>query len=215
MKKSLLIIACVMVALVGYAGERKAKKENINSKIVNDMTLYDFTVLDTKKQPVSLAEYKGKVLLVVNTATGCGFTPQYEALENLYKKYQDKGLVILDFPCNQFAGQAPGTEEEIVTFCQLKYNVSFPQFAKIEVNGENASPLFEYLKEQAPSEEYNGLKAKSTAKLLKTISKTYKKENDIRWNFTKFLVDREGNVIGRYAPTTKPEDIEKDILKLL
>ncbi len=215
MKKSLLIIACVMVALVGYAGERKAKKENINSKIVNDMTLYDFMVLDTKKQPVSLAEYKGKVLLVVNTATGCGFTPQYEALENLYKKYQDKGLVILDFPCNQFAGQAPGTEEEIVTFCQLKYNVSFPQFAKIEVNGENASPLFEYLKEQAPSEEYNGLKAKSTAKLLKTISKTYKKENDIRWNFTKFLVDREGNVIGRYAPTTKPEDIEKDILKLL
>ncbi|MBR0295923.1 MAG: glutathione peroxidase [Paludibacteraceae bacterium] len=179
------------------------------------MTLYDFMVLDTKKQPVSLAEYKGKVLLVVNTATGCGFTPQYEALENLYKKYQDKGLVILDFPCNQFAGQAPGTEEEIVTFCQLKYNVSFPQFAKIEVNGENASPLFEYLKEQAPSEEYNGLKAKSTAKLLKTISKTYKKENDIRWNFTKFLVDREGNVIGRYAPTTKPEDIEKDILKLL
>lgn len=215
MKKSLLIIACVMVALVGYAGERKAKKENINSKIVNDMTLYDFMVLDTKKQPVSLAEYKGKVLLVVNTATDCGFTPQYEALENLYKKYQDKGLVILDFPCNQFAGQAPGTEEEIVTFCQLKYNVSFPQFAKIEVNGENASPLFEYLKEQAPSEEYNGLKAKSTAKLLKTISKTYKKENDIRWNFTKFLVDREGNVIGRYAPTTKPEDIEKDILKLL
>ncbi len=215
MKKSLLIIACVMVALVGYAGERKAKKENINSKIANDMTLYDFMVLDTKKQPVSLAEYKGKVLLVVNTATGCGFTPQYEALENLYKKYQEKGLVILDFPCNQFAGQAPGTEEEIVTFCQLKYNVSFPQFAKIEVNGENASPLFEYLKEQAPSEEYNGLKAKSTAKLLKTISKTYKKENDIRWNFTKFLVDREGNVIGRYAPTTKPEDIEKDILKLL
>ena len=215
MKKSLLIISCVMVALVGYAGERKAKKENINSKIANDMTLYDFMVLDTKKQPVSLAEYKGKVLLVVNTATGCGFTPQYEALENLYKKYQDKGLVILDFPCNQFAGQAPGTEEEIVTFCQLKYNVSFPQFAKIEVNGENASPLFEYLKEQAPSEEYNGLKAKSTAKLLKTISKTYKKENDIRWNFTKFLVDREGNVIGRYAPTTKPEDIEKDILKLL
>lgn len=215
MKKSLLIIACVMVALVGYAGERKAKKENINSKIVNDMTLYDFMVLDTKKQPVSLAEYKGKVLLVVNTATGCGFTPQYEALENLYKKYQDKGLVILDFPCNQFAGQAPGTEEEIVTFCQLKYNVSFPQFAKIEVNGENASPLFEYLKEQAPSEEYNGLKAKSTAKLLKTISKTYKKENDIRWNFTKFLISKDGKTIKRFAPTAEPKDFEQDIVDLL
>lgn len=215
MKKSLLIIACVMVALVGYAGERKAKKENINSKIANDMTLYDFMVLDTKKQPVSLAEYKGKVLLVVNTATGCGFTPQYEALENLYKKYQDKGLVILDFPCNQFAGQAPGTEEEIVTFCQLKYNVSFPQFAKIEVNGENASPLFEYLKEQAPSEEYNGLKAKSTAKLLKTISKTYKKENDIRWNFTKFLISKDGKTIKRFAPTAEPKDFEQDIVDLL
>ncbi|MBQ7649166.1 MAG: glutathione peroxidase [Paludibacteraceae bacterium] len=179
------------------------------------MTIYDFTVLDTKKQPVSLAEYKGKVLLVVNTATGCGFTPQYEALEGLYKKYKDQGLVVLDFPCNQFAGQAPGTEEEIVSFCQLKYNVSFPQFAKIEVNGENESPVFTYLKEQAPSEEYNGLKAKATATMLKGISKTFKKENDIRWNFTKFLLDREGNVVGRFAPTTKPEDIETEILILL
>ena len=179
------------------------------------MTIYDFTVLDTKKQPVSLAEYKGKVLLVVNTATGCGFTPQYEALEGLYKKYKDQGLVILDFPCNQFAEQAPGTEEEIVSFCQLKYNVSFPQFAKIEVNGENESPVFTYLKEQAPTEEYNGLKAKAAAAMLNKISKTYNKESDIRWNFTKFLLDREGKVVGRYAPTTKPEDIEKDILKLL
>ena len=179
------------------------------------MTIYDFTVLDTKKQPVSLAEYKGKVLLVVNTATGCGFTPQYEALEGLYKKYKDQGLVVLDFPCNQFAGQAPGTEEEIVSFCQLKYNVSFPQFAKIEVNGENESPVFTFLKEQAPTEEYNGLKAKAAAAMLKKISNTYNKESDIRWNFTKFLVDREGKVVGRYAPTTKPEDIEKDMLKLL
>ena len=149
------------------------------------MKIYDFTVLDTKKNEVKLDEYKGKVLLVVNTATGCGFTPQYEALENLYKKYANKGFVILDFPCNQFGQQAPGTDEEIVSFCQLKYKVSFPQFSKIEVNGENESPLFTYLKE-------NG-----------------------RWNFTKFLVDREGNVVGRYAPTTKPEDIEKDVLKYL
>ncbi|MBR3565354.1 MAG: glutathione peroxidase [Paludibacteraceae bacterium] len=179
------------------------------------MSIFDFVVLDTKKQQVSLSAYKGKVLLIVNTATGCGFTPQYEALENLYKKYADQGLTILDFPCNQFGQQAPGSEEEIVSFCQLKYDVSFPQFAKIEVNGENASPLFEFLKEQAPTEEYNGLKAKATATMLKGISTTYKKENDIRWNFTKFLVDRQGNVVGRYAPTTKPEDIEKDILKLL
>ena len=179
------------------------------------MSIYDLTVLDTKKQPVSLADYKGKVLLIVNTATGCGFTPQYEALENLYKKYQEKGLVILDFPCNQFGQQAPGTEEEIVSFCQLKYTVSFPQFAKIEVNGENESPVFAFLKEQAPTEEYNGLKGKATAAMLKKISKTFKKENDIRWNFTKFLLDREGKVVGRFAPTTKPEDIEAEILKLL
>ena len=183
--------------------------------LVATMNIYDITVLDTKKQPVQLAEYKGKVLLIVNTATGCGFTPQYEALENLYKKYKDQGLVILDFPCNQFGEQAPGTEEEIVSFCQLRYKVSFPQFAKIDVNGENESPVFTYLKEQAPTEEYSGLKAKSTAALLKTISKTYKKESDIRWNFTKFLLDREGNVVGRFAPTTKPEDIESEILKLL
>ena len=186
-----------------------------NNKNIITMTIYDFTVLDTKKQPVKLDLYKGKVLLVVNTATGCGFTPQYEALENLYNKYGDKGLVVLDFPCNQFGQQAPGSDEEIVSFCQLKYNVSFPQFSKIEVNGENESPLFTYLKEQAPTEEYHGLAAKGTAVMLKKISKTYNKESDIRWNFTKFLVDREGNVVKRYAPTTKPEDIEKDILKLL
>ncbi len=179
------------------------------------MNIFDFTVLNTKKEPVKLDAYKGKVMLVVNTATGCGFTPQYEALENLYKQYRDKGLVILDFPCNQFGEQAPGTEEEIVSFCQLKYNVSFPQFAKIEVNGENESPVFTWLKEQAPSEEYKGIAAKGTGAMLKKISKTYNKESDIRWNFTKFLIDREGNVVGRFAPTTKPEDIEKEIVKHL
>ena len=207
--KKLFVILAVGVCVLAACAQRD------NNKTDKTMAIYDFTVLDTKKQPVSLAEYKGKVLLVVNTATGCGFTPQYEALENLYKKYQEQGLVILDFPCNQFGSQAPGTEEEIVSFCQLKYNVSFPQFAKIEVNGENESPLFTYLKEQAPTEEYHGLAAKGTGAMLKKISKTYNKENDIRWNFTKFLIDREGNVVGRYAPTTKPEDIEKDVLKLL
>lgn len=157
------------------------------------MNIYDFTVLNTKKEPVSMAEYKGKVLLVVNTATGCGFTPQYEGLESLYKKYKDQGFVVLDFPCNQFANQAPGTEDEIVSFCQMKYNVSFPQFAKIKVNGDEANALYKWLKEQK-----GGFFSKS-----------------IKWNFTKFLVDREGKVIERYAPTTKPEKIEKDILKLL
>ena len=157
------------------------------------MNIYDFTVLNTKKEPVSMAEYKGKVLLVVNTSTGCGFTPQYEGLESLYKKYKDQGFVVLDFPCNQFANQAPGTEDEIVSFCQMKYNVSFPQFAKIKVNGDEANALYKWLKEQK-----GGIFGKA-----------------IKWNFTKFLVDREGNVVERYAPTTKPEKIEKDILKLL
>ena len=209
MKKLFALLAVGMIAIF------PAFAQNENSKTNITMTIYDFTVLDTKKNEVKLDEYKGKVLLVVNTATGCGFTPQYEALENLYKKYADKGFVILDFPCNQFGQQAPGSDEEIVSFCQLKYNVSFPQFSKIEVNGENESPVFTYLKEQAPTEEYNGLGAKATGAMLKKISKTYNKESDIRWNFTKFLVDREGNVVGRFAPTTKPEDIEAEILKLL
>ena len=140
-----------------------------------------------------LDKYKGQVLLIVNTATGCGFTPQYEGLESLYRKYSEQGFVVLDFPCNQFVGQAPGTEEEIVSFCQLKYDVSFPQFAKIKVNGSEADPLYKFLKEQ----------------------KTGILGSAIKWNFTKFLVDREGNVLKRYAPTTKPADIEKDIVSLL
>ena len=156
-------------------------------------SIYDFTVLDAKKQPVRLDKYKGQVLLIVNTATGCGFTPQYEGLESLYRKYSEQGFVVLDFPCNQFAGQAPGTEEEIVSFCQLKYDVSFPQFAKIKVNGSEADTLYKFLKEQ----------------------KTGILGSAIKWNFTKFLVDREGNVLKRYAPTTKPADIEKDIVSLL
>ncbi|MBP5477504.1 MAG: glutathione peroxidase [Paludibacteraceae bacterium] len=179
------------------------------------MKIYDFTVADTEKQPVKLTEYQGKVLLVVNTATGCGFTPQYEGLENLYKKHKDAGLVILDFPCNQFAGQAPGTEQEIVTFCQLKYKVSFPQFAKIKVNGDEAEPLYTWLKDNAPAEETKGFKAKLTSLMFKLISKTTQNKNDIRWNFTKFLVNRQGEVIKRYAPTVTPAEIEKDILKLL
>lgn len=207
---SVITAACVLEHKQGDADSKTKliKKESI-------MSVYDFSVLDYKKQPVSMADYSGKVLLIVNTATGCGFTPQYEGLEKLYKKYAAKGLAVLDFPCNQFGAQAPGTEEEIVSFCQLKYDVSFPQFAKIDVNGDNASPLFAYLKEQAPTEEYVGDKAQSTAQMLKKISTTYKNDNDIRWNFTKFLVDRNGNVVKRYPPTTTPEDIEKDMLKLL
>ena len=157
------------------------------------MNIYDFKVRSAKGEDVSMADYKGKVLLIVNTATGCGFTPQYEGLQKLYDKYKDKGLAILDFPCNQFGHQAPGTEEEIQEFCTLKYKTTFPLFAKVEVNGKNEEPLFRYLKSQEGG--FLG--------------------DDIKWNFTKFLVSREGTVVGRYAPITKPESIEGDIQKLL
>jgi len=157
------------------------------------MTIYDFKVRNAKGEEVSMADYKGKVLLIVNTATGCGFTPQYEGLQKLYDKYKDKGLEILDFPCNQFGHQAPGTEEEIQEFCTLKYKTTFPLFAKVEVNGKNEESLFRYLKSQERG--FLG--------------------DDIKWNFTKFLVTRDGIVVGRYAPITKPENIEDDILKFL
>ena len=157
------------------------------------MSIYDFKVKDVDGVEVSLSSFKGEVLLIVNTATGCGFTPQYEGLENLYKKYQDKGLEILDFPCNQFGHQAPGTNAEIVSFCKMNYGVSFKQFAKIDVNGNNEHPLYTYLKK-----EKGGFLG-----------------NKIKWNFTKFLVDRDGNVVKRFAPTVTPEKIEGNIEELL
>jgi glutathione peroxidase len=157
------------------------------------MGIYDFTAKDINGQEVSLGSFKGKVLLIVNTATGCGFTPQYTGLQKLYDQYQAKGFEILDFPCNQFGNQAPGTEKEINNFCTLNYHTTFPRFAKIEVNGENAHPLYEYLKSQQ--------KGILTA--------------NIKWNFTKFLVDRRGNIVGRFAPTEKPEKLMKGIEKLL
>lgn len=178
------------------------------------MSIYDYTVKNRKNEDISLANYKDKVLLIVNTATGCGFTPQYEGLEKLYKTYHEKGLEILDFPCNQFGNQAPGSNDEIHKFCQLKYNTSFDQFAKIDVNGENESPLFTYLKQEMPKEEVQGLKNKMTMKAIEKINNT-KNERDIKWNFTKFLVNKDGKVVGRFDPTFKPENIENKIKDLL
>lgn len=157
------------------------------------MTLYDLIVQDAEGNDVSMKDYEGKVLLIVNTATGCGFTPQYEGLQDLYEKYQTQGLEILDFPCNQFGNQAPGTEEEIEDFCQSRYGVTFKMFKKIEVNGENEAPIFTYLKSQK-----GGMMG-----------------SKIKWNFTKFLVDRNGNVVERFAPTTTPEQIDAAVAKLL
>ena len=179
------------------------------------MSIYDMKVTNRNKEDVLLKEFKGKVLIIVNTATGCGFTPQYEGLENLYKKYHDKGLEILDFPCNQFGKQAPGTDDEIHEFCAVKYNTSFDQFSKVDVNGENELPLYTFLKNAIEKDTIDGMKNKMAMKAIEKISNTCKNKNDIKWNFTKFLVDREGNVIERYSPTYKPEDMEEKIKELL
>ena len=179
------------------------------------MNIYDCTVKNRDGQDVSLKDFKDKVLLIVNTATGCGFTPQYEGLEKLYKDYHDKGLEILDFPCNQFGNQAPGTDDEIHEFCALKYNTSFDQFSKVDVNGENEIPLYTVLKEAISEDIIDGMKNKMAMKAIEKISKTCKKENDIKWNFTKFLVDKNGNVVGRYSPTYNPEDMKDKIEELL
>ena len=179
--------------------------------------VYDFTVKDRRGNDVSLTEYKGKVLLIVNTATRCGFTPQYEELEALYKEYKDKGLEILDFPCNQFGQQAPGTEDEIHEFCTLNFGTEFPQFKKIEVNGENESPLFTFLKAQRGFKGFD-LDHKIGALLHDMLSKAdpdYASKPDIKWNFTKFLIDRKGNVVERYEPTTDIKIIEEYIKKIL
>ena len=163
------------------------------------MSLYAIHVKDTKQNDVPLTKYQGKVLLIVNTATGCGFTPQYEGLEWLYKKYKDQGFEILDFPCNQFNNQAPGSDEDLSNFCKLNYNTTFTTFAKINVNGSDAHPLFDYLKKNTPN---TGVIGKLTS-------------NSIKWNFTKFLVDRQGNIVKRYEPVVAPRDLEKDLVQAL
>ena len=179
------------------------------------MNIYDIKITNRKGEEVEMSSFKGKVLLIVNTATGCGFTPQYKGLEELYQKYNAQGLEILDFPCNQFGNQAPGSDEEIHEFCTFKYKTSFDQFKKIDVNGENETELYKFLKSQIVDEKVEGLKGKMAMKAIEKISSTCKKEGDIKWNFTKFLVDREGNVVARFAPTTDPLKIEDAIVGLL
>ncbi len=177
------------------------------------MAIYDFTVKDTQGNDVSLKAYAGKVLLVVNTATKCGLTPQYTALQELYGKYKDKGFEILDFPCNQFMSQAPGDDAQISAFCSLNYGTTFPRFAKVDVNGKNAIPLYVWLKEQAP-EDKGDKETKAFEKKVKLLTLKNKKE-DIKWNFGKFLVDGSGNVVARYSPACLPENLDADIAALL
>jgi len=181
------------------------------------MNIYDFTVKDRDGTEVSLEQYRGKVLLVVNTATGCGFTPQYEELQAMYGEFQEQGFEILDFPCNQFGEQAPGTSEEIYSFCTGRFGIQFPQFAKVDVKGDNADPLFRWLTENTAFEGFDKLHPIGIflSQMLKKQDKEYMKDSSVKWNFTKFLVDREGNIVGRFEPTASMKKMREKILQCL
>ncbi|MDE5819827.1 MAG: glutathione peroxidase [Lachnospiraceae bacterium] len=180
------------------------------------MSIFDFTVQAQDGNAVPLSEYQGKVLLIVNTATGCGFTPQYDALQDLYELHQKDGLEILDFPCNQFAEQAPGSDEEIHSFCTGRYGITFPQFSKVEVLGENASPLFQYLSDNTSFDGFGRSPMTLILKgVVKKMDKDYKNNGNIKWNFTKFLIDREGKIVARFEPTESMEHVKKKVEEIL
>lgn len=178
------------------------------------MSMYDIEVRDNSGRTLGMDEYAGKVLLIVNTATKCGFTPQYWALESLYKKYRDRGFEVLDFPCNQFFAQAPGADSQIDETCKIKYGTTFPRFSKVEVNGRNAHPLFVHLKRHAADTGDDSAGSVRPGGVLRAL-RARVMNDDIKWNFTKFLVDREGRVVARFGPTVKPEQIEDEIRSLL
>lgn len=174
------------------------------------MNIYDYSVTAADGSEVSLKNYQGKVIMIVNTATGCGFTPQYEAIEKMYEALHEEGLEVIDVPCNQFAGQAPGTDEEIHEFCTLKYHTRFPQMKKSDVNGDTAIPLYRYLKSQKSFEGFGkGARALAMNALLKTIDKDYKNNSEIKWNFTKFIVNRKGEVVARFEPTADMKTVRE------
>lgn len=202
MRRILTIAVLILMTFVGMA----QNKDN------NMKTVYDFSLKDKSGNEVSLSQYKGKVLLIVNTATGCGFTPQYEDLEAMYHSLKDKGLEILDIPCNQFGHQAPGSDEEIKQFCTLKFGADFPQFKKSDVNGANELPLYTWLKSQKPCQ--GGYEAKLAAvmeKLYNEANPEPRKKDDIQWNFTKFLINRNGEVVARFEPTVDMKEVRKQV----
>ena len=184
-------------------------------EVVFMASFYDYSICAADGTEVKMADFKGKVVMVVNTATGCGFTPQYEPIEQMYRDYHEKGLEILDIPCNQFANQAPGSDEEIHEFCTLHYNTTFPQMKKSDVNGDNELPLYTYLKSQKSFEGFGKtLAAKGLSLAIKKFNKDLKKD-DIQWNFTKFIIDIEGNVVRRFEPTVDMKEVEKYVVSLL
>ncbi len=178
-------------------------------------TIFDYKAIASNGKEIDFKQFEGKVMLIINTASKCGFTPQFDGLEAPNEKYRDRGLVVIGFPCNQFAEQDPGADSEIEGFCRMNYGVTFQIMKKTDVNGADEHPVFTFLKAQAPTEEYKGLKAKATHTMLKGLSKSAKKDSDILWNFTKFLVAKDGTTVQRFAPTTEPKDIEKAIEELL
>ena len=202
------MMTCIAILLCLFTNSMEAQEKQ---------TLYNFSAIAQGGESISLNKYKGKVVLIVNTASRCGFTPQYADLERLYKAYSDKGFEILDFPCNQFGGQSPESDEETTQFCQLNYGTQFPQYSKIEVNGENETPLYAWLKSQKgfagfdKSQKLGGL----LDTMLRKANPDYDKSTDIKWNFTKFLINREGNVVERFEPTTDMKVVEEAIVRQL
>lgn len=179
------------------------------------MNIYDFNVKAQDGSEVSLGDFKGKVILVVNTATGCGFTPQYSDLQDIYDSLHDSGLEILDFPCNQFADQAPGSDEEIHDFCTGRYGITFPQYSKIDVNGDNAIPLYKWITENTKFEGFEGPMKVILAPIVKKMDADYKNNGKIKWNFTKILVNRDGNIVARFEPTASLDKVKKAIKEVL
>ncbi len=201
--KRILTVALLLIAMMTAVAQNTEK---------NMKTVYDFSLKDKKGNEVSLEQYKGKVLLIVNTATGCGFTPQYEDLEAMYHKLQDKGLEILDIPCNQFGHQAPGSDAEIKQFCTVKFGADFPQFKKSDVNGSNELPLYTWLKSQKSCQGgYDAKLAAVMEKLYNEANPEPRKKDDIQWNFTKFLISRDGQVLARFEPVVDMKEVEKQV----
>lgn len=179
------------------------------------MNVYDFKVKAQDGSEVDLAQFQGKVLLIVNTATGCGFTPQYSELQDMYEEFHDQGLEILDFPCNQFAEQTPGSDEEIHDFCTGRFGITFPQYSKVDVNGENAIPLFKWIAENTKFEGFNGPMKLVLTPVVKKMDKDYKNNGNIKWNFTKILINKEGEIVARYEPTADIKKIADKIKEVL
>ena len=212
----ILALAAAAMLLLGACKQQKLDSPVVTETVSTD-NLYFFDAVDGEGNTVSLYKFEGKVVLVVNTATQCGFTPQYAELQQLYSRYSDRGFEVLDFPCNQFGGQAPGSNEEIHAFCTGTYNTTFPQMAKVDVNGDSATALYQWLKEKAPFGGFDTTDARGAYldRMFRAEDPDYDKNPDIKWNFTKFLIDREGNVVRRFEPTDPMSAVEEAIKELL